>query len=95
MAQHPEIKGIRATTIRSLRAHRHLIDDAFRSDLAVPSLLMALLRTPHALDQTLSATKTYNVLGRYLLAFGQIIGPVCSIPLTLPPISSRYSSVSS
>jgi [protein-PII] uridylyltransferase len=74
MAQHPEIKGIRATTIRSLRAHRHLIDDAFRSDLAVTSLFMELLRTPHYLDQTLSAMKKYNVLGRYLPEFGQIIG---------------------
>ncbi|MBK1874210.1 [protein-PII] uridylyltransferase [Marinobacter sp. 1-3A] len=74
MAQHPEIKGIRATTIRSLRAHRHLIDDAFRSDLAVTSLFMELLRTPHALDEVLSAMKKYNVLGRYLPEFGQIIG---------------------
>lgn len=74
MAQHPEIKGIRATTIRSLRAHRHLIDDAFRSDLAVTSLFMELLKTPHELDQTLSNMKKYNVLGRYLPEFGQIIG---------------------
>ncbi|HET8849802.1 MAG TPA: [protein-PII] uridylyltransferase [Marinobacter sp.] len=74
IAQHPEIKGIRATTIRSLRAHRHLIDDAFRSDLAVTTLFMELLRTPHPLDQTLSAMKKYNVLGRYLPEFGQIIG---------------------
>nr|WP_281496388.1 [protein-PII] uridylyltransferase [Marinobacter sp. S0848L] len=74
MAQHPEIKGIRATTIRSLRAHRHLIDDVFRSDLAVTSLFMELLRTPHALHETLSAMKKYNVLGRYLPEFGDIIG---------------------
>ncbi|MGO1462750.1 MAG: [protein-PII] uridylyltransferase [Marinobacter sp.] len=74
MAQNPEIKGIRATTIRSLRAHRHLIDDAFRADLAVTSLFMELLRTPHAVDVTLSAMKKYNVLGRYLPEFGQIIG---------------------
>lgn len=74
MAQNPEIRGIRATTIRSLRAHRHLIDDAFRSDLAVTTLFMELLRTPHALDQTLSFMKKYNVLGRYLPEFGQIIG---------------------
>src|SRR5690554_7121073 len=46
MAQHPEIKGIRATTIRSLRAHRHLIDDVFRNDLAVTTLFMELMRTP-------------------------------------------------
>ncbi len=74
MAQHSDIKGIRATTIRSLRAHRHLIDDAFRSDLAVTSLFMELLKTPHELDQTLSQMKKYSVLGRYLPEFGDIIG---------------------
>jgi [protein-PII] uridylyltransferase len=74
MAQHAEIKGIRATTIRSLRAHRHLIDDAFRNDLAVTTLFMELLKTPPDLDQTLSHMKKYNVLGRYLPEFGEIIG---------------------
>ncbi len=74
MAQNPEIKGIRATTIRSLRAHRHLIDDAFRNDLAVTSSFMELLRTPHELDKTLSSMKKYSVLGRYLPEFGEIIG---------------------
>jgi [protein-PII] uridylyltransferase len=74
MAQHPEIKGIRATTIRSIRAHRHLIDDSFRADPTVNALFMELLRTPRALDQILSAMKKYNVLGRYLPEFGRIIG---------------------
>ncbi|SFR50763.1 UTP--GlnB (protein PII) uridylyltransferase, GlnD [Marinobacter daqiaonensis] len=74
MAQHPAIKGIRASTIRALRAHRHLIDDQFRNDLAVTSLFMELVKTPHSLDETLSRMKKYNVLGRYLPEFGQIIG---------------------
>ncbi|GGY76645.1 [protein-PII] uridylyltransferase [Marinobacter zhanjiangensis] len=74
MAQHPAIKGIRASTIRALRAHRHLIDDQFRNDLAVTSLFMELVKTPHPLDETLSHMKKYNVLGRYLPEFGQIIG---------------------
>uniref|UniRef100_UPI0030DDD689 [protein-PII] uridylyltransferase n=1 Tax=uncultured Marinobacter sp. TaxID=187379 RepID=UPI0030DDD689 len=74
MAQNPDIKGIRASTIRSLRAHRHLIDDRFRNNLAVTSLFMELVKTPHALDETLSNMKKYNVLGRYLPEFGQIIG---------------------
>ncbi len=74
MAQHPEVRGIRATTIRSIRAHRHLIDDAFRHDLAVTTLFMELLRTPHPLHRTLSYMKRYNVLGRYLPEFGQIVG---------------------
>ncbi|MCH8496969.1 MAG: [protein-PII] uridylyltransferase [Marinobacter sp.] len=74
MAQNPGLKGIRASTIRALRAHRHLIDDAFRNNLAVTTLFMELFRTPHALDESLSFMKKYNVLGRYLPEFGQIIG---------------------
>lgn len=74
IAQHPEIQGIRATTIRALRAHRHLIDDAFRNNIACTSLFMELLKTPHMLDDTLSYMKRYNVLGRYLPEFGDIIG---------------------
>ena len=34
MQQHPEIKGVRASTIRLMREHRYLIDDRFRADLA-------------------------------------------------------------
>ena len=74
LAQHPDVDGIRAPTIRAIRAHRHLIDDAFRQNLACTSLFMELLRTPHELDTTLSYMKRYNVLGRYLPEFGQIIG---------------------
>ncbi|WP_077530676.1 [protein-PII] uridylyltransferase [Vreelandella utahensis] len=74
LAQHPEVKGIRAPTIRAIRAHRHLIDDAFRQNLACTTLFMELLRTPHELDTTLSYMKRYNVLGRYLPEFGSIIG---------------------
>ncbi|PIE42824.1 MAG: [protein-PII] uridylyltransferase [Gammaproteobacteria bacterium] len=74
IAQHPSIKGIRATTIRAIREHRHLVNDDFRADIANTSLFMDILRTPHALHRTLSAMKRYNVLGRYLPEFSKIIG---------------------
>ncbi len=74
MAQNPQIKGVRATTIRALRAHRHLIDRNFRKNLAVTTLFMEILKTPHALHETLSCMKRYNVLGRYLPEFGRVIG---------------------
>lgn len=74
MAQHKEITGIRASTIRSIRAHRHLIDDAFRGNLAVVALFMEILRTPHPLDQTLNMMRRHGVLERYLPEFGAIIG---------------------
>ncbi|RMF16341.1 MAG: [protein-PII] uridylyltransferase [Gammaproteobacteria bacterium] len=74
MAQHPEIRGIRASTIRLMREERHLIDDDFRSDLRVTSLFMEILKTPHALHKTLSRMKRYGILGRYLPEFGRIVG---------------------
>lgn len=74
MAQNPQVKGVRATTIRALRAHKHLIDNNFRKDLAVTTLFMELIRTPHELHKTLSFMKRYDVLGRYLPEFGRIIG---------------------
>jgi [protein-PII] uridylyltransferase len=74
LAQNPQAKGIQTTTIRQIREHQYLIDDSFRNDLANTSLFLEILRTPHALHQTLNAMLKYNVLGRYLPAFGQIIG---------------------
>ncbi|MFP3589353.1 bifunctional uridylyltransferase/uridylyl-removing protein, partial [Paraburkholderia sp. SIMBA_055] len=44
MAQHPEIKGVRADTVRLLREHRHLIDDTFRTDIRNTSLFIELFK---------------------------------------------------
>jgi len=73
-AQNPQAKGIKSTTIRLIREHIYLIDDSFRHDLANTTLFMEILRTPHQLHQTLNSMLKYNVLGRYIPAFGQIIG---------------------
>jgi len=74
LAQNPDTKGIKTTTIRQIRAHQYLIDESFRNDLTNTSLFLEILRTPHPLHLTLNAMLKYNVLGRYLPAFGQIIG---------------------
>ncbi len=74
LAQNPNALGIKSTTIRQIREHQYLIDDAFRHDLANTTLFMEILRTPHALQNTLSSMLKYNVLGRYLPEFGSIIG---------------------
>jgi [protein-PII] uridylyltransferase len=73
-AQNPQVKGIKSTTIRLIREHIYLIDDSFRHDLANTTLFMEILRTPHKLHQTLNSMLKYNILGRYIPAFGQIIG---------------------
>jgi len=74
MAQNPDLKGIRASTVRALIYNRRLIDDAFRSDPVNTDLFMQLLRSPHALFSQLRRMKRYGIMGKYLPEFGGIIG---------------------
>jgi len=74
LGQNPEIKGVRASTVRLMIQHRKLIDEAFRQDSRNTSLFMELLRAPHALFTQLRRMKRYGVLGQYLPEFGRIIG---------------------
>ncbi|MCM5704112.1 [protein-PII] uridylyltransferase [Larsenimonas salina] len=74
MAQHPSIGGVRAETIRLIRDHRHLIDDAFRQDVRHKSLFMELLRSDGNVAQQLARMARYGILGKYLPEFGDVIG---------------------
>lgn len=74
MAQHPEIKGVRADTIRLLRDSRHLIDDDFRSDIRNTSLFIELCKSSQGIHRNLRRMNRYGILGRYLPEFGHIIG---------------------
>lgn len=74
MANHAEVRGIRARTLRLLMLGAKTIDTRFRDNPLHQALFMAILRSPHQLYETLLAMKRYGVLGRYLPAFGQIIG---------------------
>ena len=72
--QHPQIKGVRAATIRLIFSHRHLIDDKFRQDPHKRSIFMAFFRDPSGLTHNLRRMNRYGVLGNYLPAFGKIVG---------------------
>ncbi|WP_435104704.1 [protein-PII] uridylyltransferase [Arhodomonas sp. AD133] len=74
LQQHPEIKGVRASTIRLIRENRELIDDRFRNDLRVRSLFMEIMRQPRGITHELRRMHNYGVLGRYIPAFGRITG---------------------
>ena len=74
MEQHQEIKGIRATTIRLIRSHRHLINDAFRNDLRNRSLFMEIIRQPAGITHELRRMNRYGILANYIPAFGKIVG---------------------
>ncbi|MEJ2669314.1 MAG: [protein-PII] uridylyltransferase, partial [Gammaproteobacteria bacterium] len=74
LAQHQDIEGIRAATIRLIRSHGHLIDERFRADPQNHKLFMDLIRSPHRLFTQLRCMKRYGVLARYIPAFAHTIG---------------------
>ena len=74
MANRNDIAGVRASTIRLVRNHLDLIDDAFRNDSQVAAYFMDLLRAPYTLVSQLTRMRRYGVLGRYIPEFGQVVG---------------------
>jgi [protein-PII] uridylyltransferase len=74
LEQNPELKGVRADTIRAIREHRHLIDDAFRKDLRARSLFMEIIRQPSGVTHELRRMNGYGILAAYLPVFGKITG---------------------
>jgi [protein-PII] uridylyltransferase len=74
LQENPELKGVRASTIRLIRAHRHLIDDKFRKDIRARSLFLEILRQPTGITTALRRMNLYGVLARYIPLFGNIVG---------------------
>ncbi len=74
MQQHPNLDGVRAGTIRAVRANLHRIDDSFREQLAHQTLFMEILRQPHHVARELRRMHRYGVLAEYWPAFAAIVG---------------------
>lgn len=75
MQQHPsKITGIRAATLRLIRRDRYLIDDEFRADVRARGFFVEMFRYGNGLTHALRRMNRYGILGRYLPAFGRIIG---------------------
>ena len=74
LQQNPDLQGVRASTIRAIRAHRDGIDTKVRADIRARSLFMEILRQPTGITQTLRRMHRYGILSRYIPAFHQIMG---------------------
>lgn len=74
LEQHPRLKGVSAETIRRVRLALPGIDEAFRTDPANRKLFMDILREPQGVTHELRRMNRYGVLGRYLPAFGAVMG---------------------
>lgn len=73
-ANHEEIIGVAAPTIRLIRDSRHVIDDAFRADPKNRAMFMDILRSPVKMTRQLRRMTRYGVLDDYLPEFGRIVG---------------------
>jgi [protein-PII] uridylyltransferase len=74
IAQHAEIKGMTARTLRALWHARLRIDGAFRRDPANRALFLQILQAPQGITHALRGMNQTSVLGRYLPAFRRIVG---------------------
>ena len=74
MQDHPELRGVRATTIRALQRHHWLIDEEFRQNPRNHRLFLEFMRAPQGVTHELRRMNLYGVLGRYIPAFGRIVG---------------------
>ena len=73
-ASHPEVRGIGARTLRSLKSNLHLINNRFRSDVIARDLFMQLFREPDKATRKLRLMNRYGVLAAYLPNFEKIVG---------------------
>ncbi len=74
LQDHPELKGFAVPTMRALWHARDHIDAAFRRNPENRALFMEILRRPTGITHALRRMNQYGVLGRYLPAFGRIVG---------------------
>ena len=74
LQQHPELTGVKASTIRLIRTYRDSIDESLRTGLPARSLFMEILRQPRGITHELRRMHRYGILARYLPEFRAVTG---------------------
>jgi [protein-PII] uridylyltransferase len=74
LAQHSELKGMTARTLRALWHERFKIDRKFRLDPANRALFLQIIQAPQGITHALRGMNQTSILGRYLPNFRRIIG---------------------
>ena len=74
LQQHPDLRGVRAETIRLIGTHVWLIDEEFRQNPRHHRLFMEILCAPVGVTHELRRMNLYGVLGRYIPSFGRVVG---------------------
>jgi [protein-PII] uridylyltransferase len=74
LQQNPQIRGVRAATIRAVARNLWLIDEEFRQNPRNHRLFLDILRAARGVTHELRRMNDYGVLGRYIPAFGRVVG---------------------
>src|SRR5579883_171186 len=74
LQQNPDVKGVRAATMRAVARSLWLIDEEFRQNPRHHRLFLEIVRATAGVTHELRRMNTYGVLGRYIPAFGRIVG---------------------
>ena len=74
LQQHPELGGMSAATLRALWRSVPKINADFRRQPRNREMFMEIMREPHGLTHELRRMNQLGILGRYIPAFGRIVG---------------------
>lgn len=74
LQQNPDLKGRSFATLRAMWRSAPLITASFRREPGHCAMFMEILRQPRGLTRELRLMNRYGILGRYIPAFGRIVG---------------------
>ncbi len=74
MQRRTDLIGVRASTIRQVRANLHKIDNPFRKDPENRATFLNMFKFQQGLTHALQRMNAYGALGRFFPEFGNIVG---------------------
>jgi len=74
MEQRPDIRGVRAHTIRLMRESTKLIDEDFRQSETAKLMFMDIISQQRGVTHEMRRMNRYGILAAYIPAFEQIVG---------------------
>lgn len=74
LQRNPKLTDLTAKTLRALWRAQPRIDSAFRRNPLNRARFMEILRQPRGINNVLRRMRQYGILGRYIPAFGRIVG---------------------
>lgn len=69
-----DLHGLSAQTLRMMRRDRNLIDAGFRCRADARAQFLSMLQAPRGVTHMLRRLNRYGILGRYIPAFGRVVG---------------------